>query len=121
MAVHWNLDWSQKDEAKEKELIWMSGVVSKLRIRMKNYTGVVSNEKSQEGSRKQNKSKYTTVQKCRRGHWKFQIVKGRMRMRLGVKVRHQSRNKDGVEKRIVQARLGNANDRTRVVDFIIHA
>lgn len=32
-------------------------VVSKLRIQMKNYTGVVSNEKSQEGSKKQNKSK----------------------------------------------------------------
>lgn len=42
-------------------------------------------------------------------------------MRLGVKVRHQSRNKDGVGIRIVQASLGNTNDRTRVVDFIIWA
>ena len=42
-------------------------------------------------------------------------------MRLGVKVRHQSRNKEGVGIRIVQARLGNANDRTKVVDFIVHA
>lgn len=35
---------------------------------------------------------------------KLQIFKGRIRMRLGVKERLQSRNKDGIGIRIVQER-----------------